>query len=119
MDKDDAFIARALYKISHALNLYVVVSSNYGLDYVLRSSDKDADPNANVEFGSPGHFNIMSADSIENMLHHLLHSKYLYIPLCVKTLQAFRKKENQFYHLSIEEAMVRIDLEEAHTKSIL
>ena len=102
----------ALYKVTHALGLAVEVS-HYGL-YGLKSLDADANSSMNVEFITANNTRSIIADSSKTLLARILNSPCFYIPLIRSKSYSFilshRTKENPFYNMSIEEALVKIDL---------
>ena len=102
----------ALYKVTHALGLVVEVSYR-GL-YGLKSLDDDANSNMNVEFITTNNTRLIIADSPKTLLARILNSPCFYIPLIRGKSYSFilshRTKENPFYSLSIEEAIIKADL---------
>ena len=102
-----------VYKITHALKMFVKIDSLYGW-YSLKSlcTDESIDRRRSVELYGDHYLRLCIFMSIDDLLHTLLHSKAIFIPLKRGFGGGFttRKIANPFYGLSKEEVAIKLDL---------
>lgn len=104
---------RIVYKITHALKMFVKIDSLYGW-YSLKSlcTDESVDRSRSVELYGDHHLRLCIFMSVDDLLHNLLHSEAIFIPLKRSIGGGFttRKIANPFYGFSKEEAAIKLDL---------
>lgn len=102
-----------LYKITHALEMFVQLDPLYGW-YSLKSlgADESIDKSHSVELYGDHHLRLSIFMSIDDLLHTLLHSEAIFIPLKrgLSCGLSTYKIANPFCGLSKEEAMIQLDL---------
>lgn len=104
---------RIVYKITHALNMFVKIDSLYGW-YSLKSlcTDESIDRSRSVELYGDHHLRLYVFMTVDQLLHSLLHSEAIFIPLkhSIGPGLFSRKVDNPFCGLSKEEAAIKLDL---------
>lgn len=115
-NKDASQVLHIVYKITHALDMFVELDPLYGW-YSLKSlcSDESIDKSRLVELYGDYHLRLNIFMSIDRLLYCLLHSEAIFVPL-KKSLGAglyTRAIDNPFYGLSKEEAAIKADLYDA------
>lgn len=102
-----------LYKITHALEMFVQLDPLYGW-YSLKSlgMDESIDKSRSVELYGNHHLRLSIFMSVDDLLHTLLHSEAIFIPLKrgLSSGLSTHKIDNPFYGLSKEEAVIKLDL---------
>ena len=113
-NKDESQVLRIVYKITHALEMAVELNPLYGW-YSLKSlcTDESVDRSRSVELYGDCHLRLSIFMSVATLLHTLLHSAALFLPIKGGFNAGFstRKIDNQFCGLSEEEAAIKADLD--------
>ena len=101
---------RALYKITHFLNMVVVEDHMFGC-FALKSIDKHADPAKPIDYGPA---RLSAIGTIEELLECLLRSEHIFVPQQKNVPFGpllYLRQSNPFYGMAVEEALVKVDLE--------
>ena len=102
-----------VYKIAHALNMFVELDPLYGW-YSLKSlcTDENIDRSRLVELYGDYHLRLNTFMSVDKLLYTILHSEAIFIPVKGGFNVGFstHKIANPFYGLSVEEAAIKADL---------
>lgn len=106
---------RALCKITHFLNI-TIVEDHACQCFALKSMDKHSDPTKPIECERDCDWRerYTAIGTIEELLEGLLKSKHIFVPEQNNTPfgpQLLLRCSNPFYSMSIEEALVKADLE--------
>lgn len=107
---DHTSTMHALCKITHFLNI-TVVEDHACQCFALKSMDKHSDPTKPIACGRD---RLAAIGTIEELLEGLLKSEHIFVPQQNNTPfgpQLLLRCSNPFYSMSIEEALVKADLE--------
>ena len=112
---DSTLVLRALYKMTRFLNI-TVVEDRACQCFALKSIDKHSDPSKPIECERDCDWRsrYTAIGTIEELLEGLLKSKHIFVPQQNNTPfgpQLLLRYSNPFYSMSIEEVLMKADLE--------